>query len=71
MITEISVPLAAKIIGCDPQALRKSIDNGTFEYGIRYQPDKKKRPSYSVAWLPLKKIYGLTDEDLNIIKYNR
>lgn len=68
MITEISVPLAAKIIGCNPQALRRSIDNGTFQYGIRYQPDKNKRPSYSVAWLPLKKIYGLTDEDLDRIK---
>lgn len=31
------------------------------------KPDKKKRPSYSVAWVPLKKIYGLTDEALDEI----
>lgn len=48
----ISVPKAAKLIGCHAQTIREGIDNGTFVFGIKFKG--KEEWIYKVAEKPLK-----------------
>lgn len=47
----MSVPKAAKLIGCHAQTIRDGIDNGTFTFGFKFKG--KKEWIYKVAEKPL------------------
>lgn len=47
----ISVPKAAKLIGCHAQTIRDGIDNGTFPFGFKFKG--KEEWIYKVSEKPL------------------